>query len=199
MSELSAQLATRQVARRRKLDARAQEAATEHAAERMALHAAHKSESDKPFARAAGAIFALLDRVPGLRSVIAPLRRNPKLNPAERHRTERDALDRRHGRENYALDRRYAALRRLDAWELRSLENTVRRQVHEMEAARGQKEETLQDRIEVNKLDITLPGDSLLAGRGRKASGWKASQEKLAKPAQKRNRPKGYRHSRDDP
>jgi len=41
-----------------------------HGAERMSLHAAHEAESDKPFARAAGVIFALYDRVPGLRSVI---------------------------------------------------------------------------------------------------------------------------------
>jgi len=32
-----------------------------------------------------------------------------------------------------------------------------------MEAAREQKAETLQDRIEVNKLDITLPGGELHA------------------------------------
>ncbi|WP_342709808.1 hypothetical protein AAFG13_36075 [Bradyrhizobium sp. B124] len=177
---------------------RAQEVATEHAAERMALHAAHKSESDKPFARAAGVIFALLDRVPELRSVIAPLRRNPKINPAERQRTERDALDRRHGRENYALDRRYAALGRLDAWELRSLENSVRRQVHEMEAARGQKAETLQERIEVNELDITLPADSLHAADVKQAKGWKRREQKAA--GQKtQKRPKGYRLPRDDP
>ncbi len=196
MSELSAQLATRQAARRRKLDSRAQEIATEHAAERMALHAAHKSESDKPFARAAGAIFALFDRVPGLRSVIAPLRRNPKLNPGERHRIERDALDRRHGRESYALDRRYAAVGRLDAWELRSLENRVRRQVYEMETERGQRAETLQDQIEVNKLDITLPRDGLHAAaankKGDSKTRWKARQGKPGRQRQ-HNRPKGFR------
>jgi hypothetical protein len=101
----------------------------------MALHAAHKAEADKPFARAAGAIFALFDLVPGLRSVIAPLRRNPKINPAERHRIENEALERRHQRERLVLDRRTKALSRLEAWELRSLETAVRRQVQEMEAA----------------------------------------------------------------
>jgi hypothetical protein len=50
----------------------------------------------------------------------------------------------------------YKALGRLEARDLRSLENAVRRQVQEMETAREQKAETLQDRIEVNKLDITL-------------------------------------------
>ncbi|SDI63556.1 MULTISPECIES: hypothetical protein [Bradyrhizobium] len=171
--------------------------ATEHAAERMALHAAHKSEAAKPFARAAGAIHALLDRVPGLRSVIAPLRRNPKLNPVERHRIERDALDRRHERERFTLGRRYAALGRLDVWEIRSLENTVRRQVQEMKTARGQKAETLQDRIEVNKLDITLPADSLHGVDLKQAKGWKGRQQKpTGQTAPKR--PKGYRFTRDN-
>ena len=82
-----------------------------HGAERMSLHAAHKAESSKPFARAAGAIFALFDRVLGLRSVIAPLRRNPRLNPAERHHIEREAVERRHQRERFALDRRLQGAR----------------------------------------------------------------------------------------
>jgi hypothetical protein len=72
----------------------------------MSLYAAHKAESDKPFARAAGAIFALFDMVPGLQSVIGTLQRNFELNPAERHRIEREALERRHHRERFALDRR---------------------------------------------------------------------------------------------
>jgi hypothetical protein len=73
----------------------------------------------------------------------------------------------------------------------------VRRQVHEMEAARGQKAETLQDRIEVNKLDITLPADSLHTADRKQAKGWKGREQKTAgQKAQKR--PKGYRLSRDD-
>jgi hypothetical protein len=179
MAERSAKLSALQAARRHKLDGRAQELATVHGAERMSLHAAHKAESDKPFARAAGAIFALFDRVPGLRSVIAPLRRNPKLNPAERHRIEREAVERRHQRERFALDRRYKALGRLEAREQRSLENAVRRQVQEMEAAREQKAETLHDRIEVNKLDITLPEGRLHAAEKKQKNGWKTRQGTL--------------------
>jgi hypothetical protein len=198
MSELSAQLAGRHAVRRRKLDGRAQEVATEQAAERMALHAAHKSEADKPFARAAGAIFALLDRVPGLRSVIAPLRRNPRLNPKERQRVESDALDRRHQRERYALDRRYKALGRLEARELRSLENKVRRKVLEVETGRDQKLETLQDKIEVNKLDITLPMEGLKAADKKQTKGWKGRKAQVAEK-QVQKRPRGYRFTRDDP
>lgn len=50
-----------------------------------------------------------------------------------------------------------------------------------MEAAREQKAETLQDRIEVNKLDITLPqGDLHAATKMQESKGWKARQEKLS-------------------
>lgn len=170
-----------------------------HAAERMSLNVAHKAESGTAFARAAGAIFALFDRVPGLRSVIAPLRRNPKINPAERHRIERDAVERRHQRERFALERRYKALGRLEAHELRSLETAVRRQVEEMETARELKAETMQDRIEVNKLDIVLPHGEFDGGNRPEKKGWKARQEKLAgKDNHVQKRPKGYRHTKDD-
>jgi hypothetical protein len=69
-----------------------------------------------------------------------------------------------------------------------------------MEAAREQKAETLQDRIEVNKLDITLPGGELHAAtKNQESKGWKARQEKLsAGRGQKQGRSPGYRHSRDD-
>lgn len=53
--------------------------------------------------------------------------------------------------------------------------------MQEIEAAREQKAETLQDRIEVNKLDITLPGGELHAAtRKEESKGWKARQEKLS-------------------
>lgn len=201
MAERAAKLSAQHKTRRHKLDGRAQELATTHGSERMSLNAAHKSEAGKPFARAAGAIFALFDRVPGLRSVITPLRRNPKINPAERHRIEREALERRHQRERLVLERRYKALGRLEGRELRSLETEIRRQVYEAEAARELKAETIQDRIEVNKLDIVLPhGGMHDPVKKREAEGWKARREKLGtKQGHKHKRPKGYRQTRDEP
>lgn len=199
MAELSGKLHARQAGRRGKLDSRKQEMDIVHGSERMSLHAAHKSEAGKPFARVAGAIFALFDRVPGLRSVIAPLRRNPNINPAERHRIEREALDRRHQREHFMLERRYKALDRLDLKERRSLETTVRRQLLEAEGLRADAGQLRQDQIEVNKIDITVPGDkadATLSKEGKR--GWKAKQEKLDSKGQKQNRPRGYRQSRDD-
>ena len=93
--------------------------------------------------------------------MIAPLRRNPKINPAERHRIEREALERRHQRERLELERRYKALGHLEARDLRPLETEIRRQVYEAEAAQELKAESLQDRIEVNKLEINLPHGEL--------------------------------------
>ncbi|MGI8568246.1 MAG: relaxase/mobilization nuclease domain-containing protein [Methylocella sp.] len=204
MADLASKLAARQAARRLRLDGRAQAIETEQSGERMSLHAAHKSEANKPFARAAGAIFALFDRVPGLRSVIAPLRRNPRINPAERHRIEEAALARRHQRERFILERKYKALSRLDARERRSLETVIRREMQAMEGGHEQNAQQRQDQIEVNKLDITLPGekpDASFAAKKREGKdAWKVRQEKLAERyAQKQNRPKGYRHTREDP
>lgn len=95
----AADLAAKQEARRRKaIDAKRQALEVIHRAERLSLHAAHKAEQDRLFNRIAGKVFALFDRVPALRSVILPLRRNPNINAAERHRLEDEALARRHTR-----------------------------------------------------------------------------------------------------
>jgi hypothetical protein len=205
MKELSGELAARQKKRRQKIDISRQEMNTVQGGERMSLHAAHKSEARKPFARAAGAIFALFDRVPGLRSVIAPLRRNPKINPAERQRIEEEALSRRHQREQFMLERRYKALGRLESREFRSLEVSVRQQLQEVETGREQKAESRQDRLEVNKLDITVPVDSLhpvskkLAKREGK-SGWNGRREALGnRHGNRPKRPRGYGFKKDAP
>jgi hypothetical protein len=205
MKELSGALAARQKARRQKLDISRQEMNTLQGGERMSLHAAHKSEARKPFARAAGAIFTLFERVPGLRSVIAPLRRNPKINPAERQRIEEEALSRRHQREQFLLERRYKALGRLESREFRSLEVSVRQQVQQVEIGREQKTEARQDRLEVNKLDITVPFNGLhpagkrLAKREGK-SGWNGRREALGnRHGSRPKRPRGYGFKKDAP
>ncbi|MBK8174355.1 MAG: relaxase/mobilization nuclease domain-containing protein [Rhodospirillales bacterium] len=118
----AADLAAKQEARRRRaIDAKRQALEVTHRAERLSLHAAHKAEQDRLFNRIAGKVFALFDRVPALRSVILPLRRNPAINAAERHRLETEALDRRNERERRDIDRRASALDLIDARERRSL------------------------------------------------------------------------------
>ncbi|OJU50098.1 MAG: relaxase [Mesorhizobium sp. 61-13] len=117
-ADLKAQQETR---RRRAIDAKRQQLATLHASERMSLHASHKAEQDRLFNVIAGKVFALFERVPALRSVIAHLRHNPAINFAERHRLESEALKRRHERESRAIDRRAAALDKIETRERRGL------------------------------------------------------------------------------
>ncbi len=196
MAEHSGKLNARQTERRKKLDLRKQEMLIVQSGERMALHAAHKSEAGKPFARVAGAIFALLDRVPGLRSVIAPLRRNAKVNPAERHRIECEALERRHQREHFMHERRRKALARLEVRERRSLETTVRRQLRAAESLQTEKWQARQRQLEVNKLDLTVPAEGLGA---HTKDGWKKRSKGIGHTKeQKQDGPKGYRYKRED-
>ena len=143
----AADLKAKQELRRRKaIDARRQQLAMTHASERLSLHAAQKAEDGRLFNMVAGKLFALFDRVPALRSVIAPLRRNPAINPAERHRLENEALDRRYDRERQAIDRRAAALDKIEARERRSLirnlvrETRVQDQVRQTQAAERERE-----------------------------------------------------------
>lgn len=181
-SKLSAELDAKQAERRRKLDRRRQELDTLQAGERMSLHAAHASEAKSPFARAAGAIFGLFDRVPGLRSVIAPLRRNPKINPAERHRIEREALARRHQRERFMLERRYTVLEWVEARERRSLEAAIRREIAAAENLRAEAG-GIREEIALNKADITMPAaDARGIGAGQARDGrdaWKRRKKEL--------------------
>ncbi|WP_271606208.1 MULTISPECIES: hypothetical protein [unclassified Bradyrhizobium] len=82
----------------------------------------------------------------------------------------------------------------LEARELRSLETEIRRQVYEAEAARELKVESLQDRIEVNKLDITLPHGELPGSNDKR---WKTRRTKV-NASQRQKRPRGYQRGMDD-
>ena len=92
-------LQAKQAARRLALTQREQRMLLTQAAERLALAAAQHAESKRAFTGAAMLVFSLIERIPGLRSVLAPILRNPALNPNERHAQSRDALRRRHERE----------------------------------------------------------------------------------------------------
>jgi hypothetical protein len=195
MRELSGELAARQKARRQKLDSSRQEMNTLQGGERMSLHAAHKSEAGKPFARAAGAIFALFDRVPGLRSVIAPLRRNPRINPAERQRIEEEALSRRHQREQFMIERRFKALDRLELRERRSLETVVRLEIGAAETGRDEKTQNRYDQLLTNAIDVAAAKDSP-AGK----SSWKTRKAARGRGrlARKPDGSHGYKLRRDN-
>jgi hypothetical protein len=187
----------RQAERRRRFDLRKQEMDIVQAGERMAHHAAHKSEAGKPFARVAGAIFALFDRVPGLRSAMAPLRRNTKINLGERRRVEFEALERRHQREHFMHERRRKALARLEARERRSLETTVRRHLRSAESLQADKWQARKRQIEMNRLDTTVPAEGL--GTPVKDNGCKKRNQGLGQNnGQKQDGPKGYRYKREE-
>lgn len=151
----AADLAAKQEARRRKaIEAKRLALEAVHRSERLSLHAAHKAEQDRLFNRIAGKVFALFDRVPALRSVILPLRRNPAINAAERHRLEDEALDRRHARENRAIDRRAGALDLIDARERRGLIRDL------VSAVRG--EDLIREaQVRQREQDIHETGDAL--------------------------------------
>lgn len=121
------ELKRRQRLRRAQVEARWQKLELAQRQERMALHEAQKNERERPFARAAMAVFGLLGRVPVLRTVLMPFAKNPNINPEERHKLENEALDRRYARERQHFDRRLAALDRVELRENKSLARDQRR------------------------------------------------------------------------
>jgi hypothetical protein len=175
------QLKARQVQRRAKLTAERQALELKQRQERMALHAAQKREKERPFARAASAVFALIGKVPVLRSVLGPLYKNPKLNMTERHRLENGALNRRYERERKDLERRARALERVDARENRSLARDQRR-LEDYKIGQRQREAAGRyKQISENKTDIT-------AAAAAKAERQARRQAKGAR----HKRPRGY-------
>jgi hypothetical protein len=195
-------LQAKQAARRLALDQREQRMLLTQASERFALSAAQLAERKNAFTGAAMLVFALLERIPALRSVLAPILRNPNLNPNERHRRSRDALSRRHGREKSLAERRKDFLRQLEARELRSLRADLTRRLRVEERLRAQKAAERSDQFVANKKDVTEPklgADAARAKSGKDA--WKQRQDKLQQQhgvKQTRGAP-GYKYKRDDP
>lgn len=129
-------LAKNQIDRRLELTQAEQELLTRQQAERLALHAAQKSESRGMLFRVRSAVADLIKRTPGLRSVLSHIQKKTHLDPKDRHELERDALARRHGREKLDIERRRRMLARVEKRELRSLENAMRREQRLEQAAR---------------------------------------------------------------
>ena len=119
--------------RRVPLGAKEQDLLVKHASERMALHAAQKQESRKLFTRIKSAVLNLIDRTPGLRSVLSPITKNPNLNPEQRHALETRSLDARHARERSGMEREKRSMASVETRELLSLERKLRRQLSESE------------------------------------------------------------------
>ena len=118
-------LAEKQAARRLEVQQAEQQLFTRQQAERLALHAAQKSESRGFLFRVRSAVADLIRRTPGLRSVLSHIQKMTHLDPKERHRLENEALARRHAREKRDIERRRRTLARLETRERQSLEKAV--------------------------------------------------------------------------
>lgn len=172
------------------------------ASERFALSAAQLAERKNAFTGAAMLVFALLERIPALRSVLAPILRNPNLNPNERQGRSREALSRRHAREKTLAERRKDFLRQLEARELRSLRADLTRRLRVEGRLRAQKSAERSDQFVANKKEITEPTLGAEAARARSGKdAWRQRQEKLEQEhgVRKTRGAPGYRYKRDDP
>ena len=129
-------LAAKQAARRLEVRQAEQELLIRHQAERLALHAAQKSESRGFLFRVRSAVADLIGRTPGLRSVLSHIQKMTHLDPKERHTLENEALARRHARERREIERRNRFLARVEKREQRSLERALLREQRLQEAAR---------------------------------------------------------------
>jgi hypothetical protein len=126
-------LAQKHEARRLEVRQAEQELLTRLQAERLALHAAQESEARGFLFRVRSAVAGLIARTPGLRSVLSHIQKMTQLDPKDRHRLERAALDRRHAREHQDFDRRKRVLDRLETREIASLEKALRRELREQQ------------------------------------------------------------------
>jgi len=101
---------------------------TRQQAERLALHAAQKSEAEGLLFRVRSVVAELIGRTPGLRSVLGHIQKMTHLDPHERHRLEDDALARRQSREKLEIERRKRFQFRIEKREALSREKALRRE-----------------------------------------------------------------------
>lgn len=196
-------LEVKQAARRQKLLAHHQTMLTIHASERLALAAAQHAEAQRPFTAAAMRVVSLIERVPGLRAVLAPVLNSPALNPAYRHARSRDALLRRHEREKAISERRLDVLAKLEVRERASLRTATTRKLRNEERRGAKIEPERNDHSVSRTLDAAAPTLPAEAAAREKLSGpesWKQRQQRLEAErgaSHKRGAP-GYKLKRDD-
>lgn len=139
-SQAEKRLAEQQATRRLEFTQAEQELLTRQQAEKLALHAAQKSESRGVLFRVRSAVADLIGRTPGMRSVLSHIQKMTHLDPKERHRLENEALARRYAREKLDIERRRRGLARIETRERQSLEKAMRREHQLREAARLERE-----------------------------------------------------------
>lgn len=193
-----------QALRRNKVEQRHQTLLTSQAAERLALSAAQHAEMQRPFTAAAMRVVELIQSVPGLRSVLAPILNSPSLSPAFRHEQSRHALQQRHDREKAVSERRLDVLAKLEARERRSLQTSVTRSLRN-EERRKLKMGAVRDDQGVTRISAgdnpTLASDAAAGNEKlQPAKNWKERQQRIQADrgaSQKRGIP-GYSLKRDD-
>jgi hypothetical protein len=119
-----------------------QELLTRQQQERLALHAAQKSERSGFLFRVRSAVADLIRRTPALRSVIGHIQKLTHLDPRERHQLESEALARRHAREKLDIERHRRMNAAIETRERQSLEKWMRKARRMQEAARLERERT---------------------------------------------------------
>lgn len=190
-------LSEKQAKRRAPLELKHQQVELVHRSERLALHAAQKSEMQRPFSRAAAAVFGLFSRMPALRSVLKPIYRS-RLNPVERQNQERAALQRRHMRERGMIASKEEVLKKLEAKERLSLQTKLRRTIRLEEVAKQDRSQERYDQFVTNTQDMAAPKHDANARSGKDA--WRDRKEELArKQGQRRKAAPGYKLNRDEP
>lgn len=151
--------------RRAEIMEREQAMLTRQQGERMQLHAAQLSESRRWGFRVRRKVADLIDKTPGLRSVLGPLQKKAGLDPAERHAAEKDALATRHDRERADIGRRKRAADRLATRERQSLEKRLAREMREAQQLELAARQELERQAENRRVDPTdMPTRTLERG-----------------------------------
>jgi hypothetical protein len=95
--------------------------------ERLLIAAAHTEQQTSKGFRVRAVIADLIERTPGLRSVLGPLQKLTGLDPRARQDREHKALADRHKRERAEIKRKERALEKIEAREERSLQRRLER------------------------------------------------------------------------
>ncbi len=185
--------------------------------ERLALHAAQKSEASGTFFRVRSRVAELISGSPALRSVLGHISERTGLDPRERHKLENEALGRRHEREKIVLEGQKKALDKIDRRERTSFERDLKREALNERRAKKDERRTANedDVVRVKPTDPRLLDDGALgqefnaeaqapqgesSGEGDGDDGgdlrksWKQRAEEVG---QRRGRGRGFKMERD--
>ncbi len=146
-----------QLERRKNLNQKHYDLELVHRTERFALHAAQFSEGKNYFNRIKGKVYALIYKVPALRSIITHSHGLQNISTIERHKIEHDSLIKRHKNEKEALEREGRALDLIEKRESRSLEKKYLRIARTKQRSKKGRSQISLKLIKDNAVDLTTP------------------------------------------